>query len=234
MIISKKMKCSNSVVLSASKCGFTLIELLTVIAILSILSGISFGVIRGVRSAQNSAKAQAELAVLAEALEQYKAGNGDYPWTPPGDPTNSDPDDAMEVAIVNGEILLNALMGWGRFVGSAGATSFDSSKQGRAILDVSKFTVRLKGADQEHEEYPDSSVAPAGYYLSDPWGKPYVYVYAQDASRSTWQMFGYHLYSKGSDAIDSGASISFTSGVVDHDDSYRYNTHNADNIYVGE
>lgn len=61
--------------------AFTLIELLTVIAIIAILVGITFGVIKGVNERAAIGQAKAELAVLAQALEAYKKQYGDYPQT---------------------------------------------------------------------------------------------------------------------------------------------------------
>lgn len=61
--------------------GFTLIELLTVIAILAALSGIAFGVVRGVKQRAAIAQAKAELAALSQSLEEYKRQYGDYPQT---------------------------------------------------------------------------------------------------------------------------------------------------------
>ena len=60
--------------------GFTLIELLMVIAVILILAGITFGVSRGVQNAQARTKARAELATIAQAIEQFKSRYGDYPW----------------------------------------------------------------------------------------------------------------------------------------------------------
>jgi prepilin-type N-terminal cleavage/methylation domain-containing protein len=79
--------------------GFTLIELLMVIAVILILTGITFGISRGVQNAQARAKTKAELATISQAIEQFKSRYGDYPWhdssitdypTPNGgDPTNT-------------------------------------------------------------------------------------------------------------------------------------------------
>jgi len=61
--------------------GFTLIELFTVIAIITVLAGVAFGAIRGAKRQAAIARARAELAVLGQALEEYKRQYGDYPWT---------------------------------------------------------------------------------------------------------------------------------------------------------
>lgn len=217
-----------------SKRGFTLIELLTVMAILAILSSISFGVFKGVQSSQNRAKAKAELAVLSQALEQYKSSYGDYPWTVSGDPTNSAAVSASN-AIANSQRLLNALMGWGRFESVSGTMQFNAALEGKTLLDASKFTIREMGSDETYVDYPSSvTSAPSGYYLADAWGNPYVYIYTKTATGSTWDFFGYHLYSKGSDSVDSDSGMSLSTGVVSDADTYRYGSENADNIYAGE
>src|SRR3954470_17794122 len=59
--------------------AFTLIELLTVIALIAILVSISVGIVRGAKQRSATARAKAELALLAQALEDYKRRYGDYP-----------------------------------------------------------------------------------------------------------------------------------------------------------
>ena len=66
--------------LSKRQQGFTLIELLMVISVILILAGITFGISRGVQNAQARTKAKAELAVISQAIEQFKLRYGDYPW----------------------------------------------------------------------------------------------------------------------------------------------------------
>ncbi|MEC8330291.1 MAG: prepilin-type N-terminal cleavage/methylation domain-containing protein, partial [Verrucomicrobiota bacterium] len=46
--------------------GLTLIELLVAISVILVLSGITFGIFRGVQNAQARAQAKAELAVIAQ------------------------------------------------------------------------------------------------------------------------------------------------------------------------
>ena len=218
------------------KTGFSLIELLMVLAVLGVLAAITFGIFRGVRDSQSRTRAKAELAVLAQALEHFKSKYGDYPWTAVGsDPSNLDPADNMVVAKENSARLLNALMGWGRFDLTGSAPNFDPNMEGVALIDVSKLTVRKIGSDLDYVDYPaNPSEAPSGYYLSDPMGNPYVYLYGKSASLSSWDNFSYILYSKGSDGVDSVVGLDITTGITESGDMYRYNEQNADNLYVGE
>jgi prepilin-type N-terminal cleavage/methylation domain-containing protein len=59
--------------------AFTLIELLTVIAILAVLGGLAIGSSQGAKQRSLSAQARAELAQLAQELENFKRRHGDYP-----------------------------------------------------------------------------------------------------------------------------------------------------------
>ena len=216
--------------------GFTLIELLMGIAILGVLAAITFGVFQGVKDSQNRTRAKAELSVLSQALERFKSKYGDYPWTPVGsDPSNQDPASQMKVAKQNSALLLNALMGWGRFDLTGGSANFDPNLKGAALIDVSKLSVRQIGSDLDYVDYPvDTSRTPDGYYLVDPIGNPYVYLYSQDANRTRWENFGYVLYFKGNDQVDSIEGFDRFSGIATVEDDYRYHTKNADNLYAGE
>jgi prepilin-type N-terminal cleavage/methylation domain-containing protein len=216
--------------------GFTLVELLMVIAILGVLAAITFGVLQAVKDTQNRTIAKAELAVLAQALERFKSKYGDYPWTAVGsDPSNSDPTNQMMVAKENSALLLNALMGWGRFDLTGSAPNFDPNLKGVALIDVSKFAVRQIGSDLDYVDYPvGGTSAPFGFYLVDPMGNPYVYLNGKTATLSAWENFSYILYSKGSDRVDSVAGLNLETGIATGDDIYRYNEQNADNLYAGE
>lgn len=59
--------------------GFTLIELLVVIAVVGVLAALTLSISVGARERAARDRATAELAVMATALEQYRAAYGAYP-----------------------------------------------------------------------------------------------------------------------------------------------------------
>jgi general secretion pathway protein G len=63
------------------RAAFTLLELLAVVSIIALLAGIVLGVGRRAAESVRTARAKAELAALAAALESYKRDYGDYPQT---------------------------------------------------------------------------------------------------------------------------------------------------------
>ncbi|MDQ8209318.1 prepilin-type N-terminal cleavage/methylation domain-containing protein [Coraliomargarita sp. SDUM461003] len=198
--------------------GFTLIELLVVIAIIMILAGITFGISRGVQNAQARAKAKAELAALSQALEQFKGDYGDYPWV-----NNQALSDAQ--IQTNGSRLLLALDGWMDWEYSGGTTpadlkyrpDFDTPKaRGKSYLDMKQFSF--------NDEYTPDKV-PTVLWPLDPWGNPYVYDYI-GPNTTSWDNFGYVLYSRGPDGDHVAAD---SEGIQDQTDE-----ENLDNIYSGQ
>lgn len=202
--------------------GFTLIELLVVIAIILILAGITFGISRGVQNAQARAKAKAELAIIAQALEQFKSKYGDYPWAA-GAPGSID---------ANGDQLFNALGGYMKFdTSGTGGPKFDPKDSDEipstgpdGFLDYTKV-----GVNKDVDQLPsDATQVPSEFRFVDPWGNAYVYAYRQD-NGATWENFGYVLYSRGPDGrhVPPGANGVITSTIREDDD-------NIDNLYAGE
>ena len=63
----------------STKRAFTLIELLVVIAIIAILAGLVLNTASYIQKKGATSRAEAEMAALTVALENYKADNGDYP-----------------------------------------------------------------------------------------------------------------------------------------------------------
>ncbi len=73
---------------STRRRGFTLIELLAVITIIVILAGLIVAGLGFVKDKQANSKATIQVALIAKALEEYKADNGNYPPSTSPDGTN--------------------------------------------------------------------------------------------------------------------------------------------------
>ena len=67
--------------------GFTLIELLVVITVIGVLAGLVLQAAGYAQKKGARSRAEAEIAALSAALENYKSDNGDYP-----EGTNGSPD----------------------------------------------------------------------------------------------------------------------------------------------
>ena len=61
--------------------GLTLLELLAVLALVALLAGLGWGGARRAVESARTARARAELATLAAALDAYRRGFGDFPRT---------------------------------------------------------------------------------------------------------------------------------------------------------
>jgi prepilin-type N-terminal cleavage/methylation domain-containing protein len=59
--------------------GFTLIELMAVIAVIAILTGIAMGTLQYVQDRAERSRAEAEVELLRNAVEEYRLKWGDYP-----------------------------------------------------------------------------------------------------------------------------------------------------------
>jgi prepilin-type N-terminal cleavage/methylation domain-containing protein len=182
--------------------AFTLIELLTVIGIIAILAGITFGVVKGVNERAAIGQAKAELASLSQAIEAYKLQYGSYPRAG----TSST---LLTAAATNNQsgILFNALMGK---IGPKG-----DPINGKVFVEASKLTL----SSATTLPSPTDTVSVANAFI-DPWGRQYVYAYAAGWLR-------YNLLSVGPDG-KVGDSFNATSGAVTLDTSNG----GADNLYA--
>src|SRR4051812_43481402 len=74
--------------------GFTILELLIVITIIAVLAGLTIATMGYVSGKARRSRAEAEIAAISAALENYKADNGVYPSDTATDalvPTIGDP-----------------------------------------------------------------------------------------------------------------------------------------------
>ncbi len=212
--------------------GFTLIELLVVISVVGILVSITFGVARGVKSAQSRALAKAELSVLAQALEQYKSRYGDYPRHDSDDGDYPTPDGGE----MTNTMLLYALTG--RMTMERVPDGPDRSK-----VEVRKVADELDDAQVianpqfiETSKFQVNGDANEPNQLLDPWGNPYIYWYKWENSSGAWEVYGYHLYSTGPNGAEANnaikGKIDGTTGVMDRD--FRETADAAGIIFSGE
>ncbi|ADE56026.1 prepilin-type N-terminal cleavage/methylation domain-containing protein [Coraliomargarita akajimensis] len=195
--------------------GFTLIELLLVVSIILVLAGITFGVSRGVQNSQARARAKAELAVLAQALEAFKTHHGDYPWTNP----------SKNGGLTEEQVLSKALLGYMEFrKDSSGNVSF-MRKQGipnsgpKSFMDPTKIEF-IGSMPKQVTQEPDIKFV-------DPWGGVYQYKYKHV---DNWENFGFVLYSTGADLNQQGYFEN--NGLINLNN--KTNSANKDNILYGE
>jgi prepilin-type N-terminal cleavage/methylation domain-containing protein len=187
--------------------AFTLIELLTVIAIIAILAGITFGVVKGVNERAAIGQAKSELAVLSQALESYKLQYGDYPQL---GTNNATPATSSALAATHTQYyLFNAL------TGKIGPKL--TAYLGKPVLpDLSRFSL-------EKADTPGSTTAVSNSIL-DPWGRRYMIYYRTNATGTpSWKHQGYILYSTGPDGKHSAP----TDTAIDYN-----HVDNLDNLYA--
>ena len=209
--------------LSKRQQGFTLIELLMVIAVILILTGITFGITRGVQNAQARAKAKAELATISLAIEQFKSRYGDYPWHK-GDVSNSTGNNKMLLYALTGRLVLrpksNSTTGAHEMFKVGDDLDQPDVQKNPKFIDVTRFSV---------QEVSGQSVA-----LLDPWGNAYRYLYKSGVAPGLWEVFGYHLYSIGADSVEDSTQIQQSPRTGEIKDTYRDAEENIDNIFAGE
>jgi type II secretory pathway pseudopilin PulG len=70
---------STALGMTKTKAAFTMIELLVVIALIIILAGLILSTVGYVQKKGARSRAEAEIAAISAALENYKADNGIYP-----------------------------------------------------------------------------------------------------------------------------------------------------------
>jgi prepilin-type N-terminal cleavage/methylation domain-containing protein len=240
--------------------GFTLIELLTVMSIIVILAGFGVAGIIGAKQRAAIARAKSELALLAQALEDFKRHYGDYPQTGA----------ASQAAVVvtlpaNGvsrgpgattaqALLLNALIGvYGPSFNAAAPSrvnDFNTRLNGPTFVDVSKFTLEIPFSSSTLTTTnllstfavaagtPPTKAAQNNSFV-DPWGNRYLYYYKNPSNVGAWKAPSYVLYSAGPDGklgTSTTGSGTTDNGLAPASGLYSGTTQsagfNADNIYA--
>lgn len=201
--------------------AFTLVELLAAITVIAILSTMAIGAVRGARERSSIARARAELASLAAALEDFKRLYGDYPQTgefvqPAATPASPAAGPGLQTAPAK---LFNCLTG---VFGPRGFTAADRlngpNLMPAPLLDpgringtlTSGFLVPASNPTQARAKHEEDAC------LLDPWGRRYVYYYKHAGSPHLWQAPGYVLYSAGRTVAGNGEQtppIAATTGL---------------------
>ena len=237
--------------LSSKSSAFTLIELLTVIAIIGVLAGITFGVVRGVGEQAKINRATTELSALSTGLEEYKRFYGDYPWV--GNDTYPNQLNPKDIDPTDNSSNDRAYQLFRALGGRLAPKRLDSNNKGivqrqidrdgtrvdkynRAFIDFALFQLeRSKDTDRPNGiaplpvpaaavNTPDPDFANA---LLDPWGNRYLYYYKSTASPNTWNRSGYVLMSAGPDGKATFPSTLTAQGTLPASTDV-----DADNIYA--
>lgn len=149
--------------------AFTVVEILVVMTIILVLAGLVLATSSYVHNKGARSRAEAEIAAISAALENYKADNGVYP----SDPTsvalkaNADPDGGNPTTFVDsGKFLYKALSG-------------DSDGNPTTGIEGKSY---FGGALKENMLSPKPPGA--GTYIHDPFGYCYGYSTVRSATGS--------------------------------------------------
>ena len=186
--------------------GFTLVELLVVIVIIAILTGLTFGLGRGVMETAKLNRCRTEIAAIQLGLTRFET---EYGFLPPSTQiaTNTppyEPNPQTGTYSNSSRVLYLALSGRTSFSGT-NATNGSGARLGRDFIKQIKENqvFGAGGADTEYvsylfESYTNAAVFDSAAFtgLRDPWGNPYGYYHNPDAvDKAVVNKAGYDLWS---------------------------------------
>ena len=169
--------------------AFTIVELLVVMSIILVLAGLVLATSSYVHNKGARSRAEAEIAAMSSALENYKADNGAYPndsETDSLDPTQGDPTQYQNANLWLYEKL-------------SGDTNADRQPDNNAISYLAFKTNQLSPNDQTPVKF-----------IKDPFGNSYGYstIYSADVANNKTPPRGYNptfdLWSTAGATTDSG------------------------------
>lgn len=175
--------------------GFTLIEMMVTMVIIIVLAGLVLGSMGFVQDRQNRELAKTQIALLSNAIEDYKLDNGAYPGM-----QDDTPADGLVTQDLYQALFLDGLQNQSTIY----LKQLDprGNKQG---------WVTWNGGDSDN----DSAVLSAGnLVITDPWGNPYRYRKGANAQNPDFD-----LWSSGKDGqTNSGADAASLNSSVNQDD----------------
>ncbi len=201
--------------------GFTLIEILIVVAILGLLMGITTQMLSSVGQSQGKAKAKADMAVIATALEAFSAQYGGYPRL---NVAKKESHAGDLYKCLTGRMFLR--------VKDNKINMVDASTPRKPFVDV----LKLKICDPKTKS---TNVDPTkdGVYFADPWDEPYMYLYntssVAGSLESEWKSPSFILFTKGADTLARDVKSMYSTGVIPPNDVYIEPEENIDNFIFG-
>jgi len=115
--------------------GFTLIELLVVIAVIAILAGLVLQTAGYAQKKGARSRAEAEIAALSAALENYKADIGDYPKLTNGNSSGTATPGTNQLSILRGALAPTSGKVYFEFTKQMGSSNTLSTATNQPILD---------------------------------------------------------------------------------------------------
>jgi prepilin-type N-terminal cleavage/methylation domain-containing protein len=167
-----------------TRAAFTILEILVVMTIVLVLAALILATSSYVQNKGARSRAEAEIAAMSSALENYKADNGVYPVAFSVDPrTQSNPSDYQTASLV----LYKAI---------SGDADNDSSRSPEAKSYFAFRPNQLSPSDQIQ----------AVTFIKDPFGNSYGYstIYQMDSTKGYNPTFD--LWSTAGATADSGES----------------------------
>ena len=203
--------------------GFTLIEILIVVAILGLLMGITTQMLSSVSQSQGKARAKADMAVIATAIEAFASQYGGYPRL---NTAKKESDAGSLYKCLIGKMVLR--------VNDNKISMDDVSTQRKGFIDVMKFRI----VDPSDKDSQTVDHMKEGVYLADPWNEPYMYLYSTSTVAGTleseWKSPSFILFTKGEDTKAVDVKNMYTSGIVPDSDLYIEPEVNIDNFIYGK
>jgi prepilin-type N-terminal cleavage/methylation domain-containing protein len=213
--------------------AFTLLELLTVIAVVALLATITFGVVSSTKQRANIARAKAELALLVQALEQFKQHYGDYPQTGPSAANSQRVTGTTGPGVNTAQArFFNAL------TGVYSANNFGTRLNGPVLVNLTKLTLEVALNNTTFgvpTGTPPARTAVSNAFV-DPWGNRYLYFYrtASVPGRppAPWSAPSFILYSTGPTGGDTAKNKPVPNALGLFAGTTQTTGDNADNIYA--
>ena len=115
--------------------GFTLIELLVVITVIGILAGLVLQAAGYAQKKGARSRAEAEIAALSAALENYKSDNGDYPKLTNGSSSGTATPGTGQLYILRGALAPTSGKVYFEFNKGMGNSTTYSTSTNQPILD---------------------------------------------------------------------------------------------------